>query len=144
MKPTILLTASLLAGMASPLLAQQSAPAPFDTIAVGREATMYLYSGRVDSLWAMVDSGWQKELGSPDWFVQRSMEIQMRGGTEDSVVSERVRMRNGQPQYWRTVWFSKFQGKPVVIRWVNTPEGKIGGLGMNPESRNPPTDDEKP
>ena len=143
MKPTIFLAASVLVAAASPAIAQQS-PAPIDTLAVGRQATMYFYSGRVDSLWAMVDSTWQKELGSSNWFVEHALQMQMRAGQEDSLISERIRMRNGQPQYWRTARFSGFAAEPVVIRWVIMPDGKIGGLGMNPESRNPPTDDEKP
>lgn len=143
MRPTILLSASLLLATASPALSQQSTAAPIDTLAVGRQATMYFYAGRVDSLWAMVDSTWQKELGSSDWFIQRALEVQTRVGEEQELVREEIRMRNGEPQYWRTAKFSGYPAEPVVLRWIVTPGGKVSGVGFNPESRNPPTDDEK-
>jgi hypothetical protein len=144
MKPTIFLAASLLMASAAPVLAQQTTAAPVDTMAVGRQATMYFYAGQLDSLWAMVDSTWQQELGSSDWFIQRAFEVQQRVGEEEELVREEIRMRNGEPQYWRTARFSGYAAEPVVLRWVVTPEGKVSGVGFNPESRNPPTDDEKP
>ena len=67
-------------------------------------------------------------------FAQFSAQI----GEETKVVDEKVVMRKGNPQYWRTADFS-MAPEPVMIRWVIV-NGEIWGIGINPASQAPPID----
>jgi hypothetical protein len=144
MRPTILLAAALSAATLAPAAAsgQQASLPTIDAASIGRQATRYFYRGRVDSLWAMVSPSWQKELGSPDWFLHQARELRLAAGEEERLVRDEVQVREGQPQYWRTAKFSTYPAEPVVLRWIIMPDGRIGGLGVNPASRNPATDAE--
>ena len=144
MKPTVLLAAVLTAAAVAPTpaSAQQASLPNVDAVAVGRQATRYFYRGRVDSLWSMISPAWQKELGRPAWFVEHARELRARAGEEKKLVQDEVIVREGQPQYWRTAKFSGYAAEPVVLRWIIMPDGKIGGLGVNPASRNPLSDEE--
>jgi hypothetical protein len=65
--------------------------------------------------------------------------LTMRAGTETAVIEEKFVKRNGATQYWRTAKFTDMS-EPILLRWVITPEGKIGGLGLGPLSQAPPID----
>jgi len=69
-----------------------------------------------------------------EWLDQMSS----RAGEETKVLEEKVVMRNGSPQYWRTAEFS-MMAEPVMLRWVIV-NGEINGVGMNPASQAPPID----
>lgn len=144
MKPTILLAAALAAATLTPTPApaQQASLPAVDAGAIGRQATRYFYRGRTDSLWAMLSPAWQQELGSPDWFLEQARELRTLAGEEELLVRDEVQIREGLPQYWRTAKFSRYPTEPVVLRWIIGPDGRIGGLGVNPASRNPSTDAE--
>ena len=59
-------------------------------------------------------------------------------GEETGLVEEKVVMRKGNPQYWRTANFS-MAPEPIMIRWVIV-NGEIWGIGLNPASQAPPID----
>jgi hypothetical protein len=110
-----------------------------DTLALARQYTVWFYTGQVDSLIAHHPAGAQR-----DTTLRRRLNAQMemltvRAGTETAVIEEKFVKRNGATQYWRTAKFTDM-GEPILLRWVITPDGKIGGLGLGPLSQAPPID----
>ncbi len=134
----VILTAALVVA-ASPLVAQD-APARPDSLALARKYVSWLYDTQVDSLWAHTSADLRENLGSPDWWRQRTDEIVLRAGSETEVIEERFRMRKGRPQYWRTARFTDLD-QPLLIRFVIDDAGLIAGVGFGPASQAPPTDD---
>ena len=63
-----------------------------------------------------------------------------RAGDEVELIEESIRMRNGQPQYWRVAEF-ELAPEPLLLRWVVSDDGKIGGQGLGLASQPPATDD---
>lgn len=61
-------------------------------------------------------------------------------GIQERPISQRYWMRHGNPQFWHTAKFSSMD-EPFVIRLVISPDGKISGIGFNPEHLNPAVDD---
>ncbi len=135
--PVILAVALVL--VAPPLVAQD-APARPDSLALARKYVGWLYDTQVDSLWAHTSADLRENLGSPDWWRQRTDEIVLRAGSETEVIEERFRMRKGRPQYWRTARFTDLD-QPLLIRFVIDDAGLIAGVGFGPASQAPPTDD---
>ncbi len=129
--------AALAMAAATTLPAQDAA---IDTMAVGRLATEYFYAGNVDSLWAMLSPAYQERVGDPEALLDRLDMLIEQAGDEVELIEESIRMRNGQPQYWRVAEF-ELAPEPLLIRWVVTPDGKIGGQGMGLASQPPATDD---
>lgn len=125
--------------------APAAAPAPmvkldYDSLAFARLAHGWFVAGEIDSLWAHTDPGMKEQMKVKEEWVNMSMQLTGRAGTELSVVEERWVKRNNQRQYWRIMNMSDFTDEPVAIRWVFLPGKMIGGLGMNPLSRVPPVD----
>lgn len=148
---------AILALLAAPVAAQTPAPAAapaattprprpakldYDSLAFGRQFTIWFYAAQVDSLWAHTDSAMQASLGTKEGWNQRLSEFLERVGSEISLVEERWMLRNGARQYVRVFNGTEFTQEPVVIRWVLAPGQKVIGAGMNPLSRVPPADSE--
>lgn len=124
---------------AAPLAAQDMA---MDTMAVGRQATVWFLDGQMDSLWAMMTPEFQESTGSIDAMYDRLDQVSVRAGSEIVVIEESIRMRNGQPQYWRVAEFDLIP-EPLLLRWVISPDGKVSGQGLGLASQPPKTDDEQ-
>jgi hypothetical protein len=107
---------------------------------LGAKYVDWILDYRADSLWARFSPDMQETFGSVGDFLDGMAEIHGRIGEQKHVVSRRFWMRNGKPQYWHTATFDKIE-EPVVFRVVVEPDGTISGLGVNPESQNPPVDD---
>lgn len=105
---------------------------------LGRQFTAWLYAGRFDSLFAHMDAESRTELGTPEKMAEEFDEFVAQVGDETKVIEEKVVMRNGNPQYWRTADFS-MAPEPIMIRWVIV-NGEIWGIGLNPASRAPAID----
>lgn len=105
---------------------------------LGRTYTLWLYTARFDSLFAHMSQEARTELKTPDAMAERFDELTAQVGEESKVIEEKVVMRNGNPQYWRTAEFS-MAPEPVIIRWVIV-NGEIWGIGINPASQAPPID----
>lgn len=110
-------------------------------IELGRKFTMWLYFGQFDSLYARMDADSRTELGSPEKMAEEFDSFVSQVGEETSLIEEKVVMRNGNPQYWRTANFS-LASEPIMIRWVIV-NGEIWGIGANPASQAPPIDPEQ-
>jgi hypothetical protein len=118
------------------LHAQQQLPA--DSMELGRKFTEWFYTGQADSLLAYLVVNPERPMTTDD--IERSiLQVASRAGNEVSVIEEKFITRNGARQYWRTAKMSILE-EPFLLRWVITPEGKIGGLGMGPLSQAPPID----
>jgi len=121
-----------------------TAPAPTvhpkvgDEMELGRKYTQWFYTAQFDSLYAHMSEDARKEMGSASAMAEGLDQLTAQAGEETSVVSEKVVMRKGNPQYWRTANFS-MMGEPLIIRWVIV-NGEIWGIGMNPASQAPPID----
>ena len=118
------------------LEAQQRLPA--DSMELARKYTQWFYTGMADSLLAHMDSA-----NRPDMTVARIEQamsnVAARAGNEVSVIEEKFITRNGNRQYWRTAKMDILE-EPFLLRWVMTPKGEIGGVGMGPLSQAPPID----
>jgi hypothetical protein len=143
--------AFLLALVAMPLAVAraQSTPAPAgrpkpaqlpsDSLERARRYTLWLYTNQADSLFRSLDSSSRADAQSPKGVEAWVAGLAAFAGTEDKLVAERWVTRNGRRQYWRTAKFSGY-ADPIMVRWVITDKGEIGGLGMNPASQAPPID----
>jgi hypothetical protein len=109
-----------------------------DEMELGRKYTQWFYTAQFDSLYAHMSEDSRKEMGSASAMAEGLDQLTAQAGEETSVVSEKVVMRKGNPQYWRTANFS-MMGEPLIIRWVIV-NGEIWGIGMNPASQAPPID----
>lgn len=107
-------------------------------IELGRKFTQWFFTAQFDSLFGYFDEEGQQNLGNPAAMQQHLDELVARVGEETAVIEEKVVMRNGKPQYWRTGTYS-LAAEPIMIRWVIV-NGKILGIGLNPASQAPPID----
>lgn len=149
---------AILALLAAPVAAQTpGAPAPaaapttppprpakldYDSVAFGRQVTLWFYSSQLDSLWAHTDTALQRGLENKERYGLMLGDFMERVGSEESLVEERFHLRGGARQYWRIIRGTEFTQEPVAIRWVLMPGKMIGGVGLNPLSRVPPVDPE--
>jgi len=121
-----------------------AAPAPAvhpkvgNEIELGRKYTEWLYTSRFDSLFAHMSEEVRSDMGSPEAMDEQFAQFAAQIGEETKVLDEKVVMRKGNPQYWRTADFS-MAPEPVMIRWVIV-NGEIWGIGINPASQAPPID----
>ena len=153
---SVVLTAALLAAPPT-LFAQTTAsssatatattaptPAPVvhprvgNEIDLGRKYTEWLYTGRFDSLFTHMSEDARKDMESASAMASQFDQFTAQVGDETKVLEEKVVMRKGNPQYWRTAEFS-MSPEPVMIRWVIV-NGEIWGIGINPASQAPPID----
>jgi len=102
-----------------------------------RKFTKWFYSNQLDSLVAQVDSA--NKVQARSQLVQNLMQLAEKAGEEVSVIEEKFITRNGQRQYWRPAKFSTMD-EPILIRWVMTPKGEYGGMGLSPLRNAPPID----
>lgn len=123
------------------LLQASPSPAPQkpDSLALARQYTVWFYTGQLDSLIAHHPVSAQRDTTLRRRLNAQMEMLTMRAGTETAVIEEKFVKRNGATQYWRTAKFTDM-GEPILLRWVITPDGKIGGLGLGPLSQAPPID----
>jgi len=105
---------------------------------LGRKYTQWLYTGQFDSLFTHMSEDARKEMESATAMAAQFDQFTAQVGDETKVLEEKVVMRKGNPQYWRTAEFS-MAPEPVMIRWVIV-NGEIWGIGINPASQAPPID----
>jgi len=126
---------------ATPAPAKVVHPKVGNEIELGRQFTMWLYFGQFDSLYTRLDAESRTELGSPEKMAEEFDSFVAQVGEETELIEEKVVMRNGNPQYWRTANFSQ-ASEPIMLRWVIV-NGEIRGIGANPASQAPPIDPEQ-
>lgn len=135
--------------VSSPLIAQDTAPAPpapFTAeaearyLALGKQATRFFFEGKADSLLAMADSVTGERLGGVAGIRGMMDQIGERAGVPLTVLAEKMTRRNGLAQFWYEAEFSNFTAEPVVLRWLFDEAGMLVGAGVNPKSRTPPVD----
>jgi hypothetical protein len=107
-------------------------------IELGRKFTQWFYTAQFDSLWAHMGEDTRKELGQASAMGEWLDQMSSRAGEETKVLEEKVVMRKGSPQYWRTAEFT-MMAEPLMLRWVIV-NGEINGVGMNPANQAPPID----
>ena len=107
-------------------------------IELGRKFTEWLYVGQFDSLFNHMSADAKAEMKTPDEMAGEFDTFTAQMGEETGVVEEKVVMRRGNPQYWRTANFS-MAPEPIMIRWVIV-DGEIWGIGINRASQAPPID----
>ena len=132
---TLFLSSALFLATTS-LQAQQQLPA--DSMELGRKYTTWFYTGMADSLLAHMASENRANM-TVERIQQAMLTVATRAGNEVSVVEEKFITRNGARQYWRTAKMDIME-EPFLFRWVITPQGEIGGVGMGPLSEAPPID----
>jgi hypothetical protein len=136
--PAASATTSATASAAAPSPAPVVHPKVGNEIELGRQYTQWLYAARFDSLFAHMSEPARTDLGSASAMADQWDQFVAQVGDETSVVEEKVVMRKGNPQYWRTANFS-MAPEPIMIRWVIV-SGEIWGIGINPASQAPPID----
>ncbi len=133
----VLATAAML--LAAPVEAQFM---PKDAaLKAGRQYSEWFFTSQVDSLWAHMSDDMKEGLGNPATIAEHLARLVSRAGTEVDVMEEKMVMRNGKPQYWRTSTYT-MASEPIQLRWVIVENGAIAGVGMNPLSQAPPVDPE--
>ena len=148
---TSVTAAVLLAALALPGVAQDGgddsdatnadAPhLPADSMELGETYMEYVLDYDASSLWDALTDDARERLGSVGDLRDQMGQIFRQIGSQERVIDQRYWMREGKPQYWHTAEFSEFP-EPMVFRFVIEPDGKISGLGLNPQSQNPPVDD---
>ncbi len=134
---TLALLALLLAPAAAH--AQDAAPhLPPDSMEIGRKYIEWWFGAEVDSLRAAMTDD-MRERWTEELTLERMDLVAENAGFPTEILEEKYVMRNGMPQYWQTMEVDVFD-EPFMIRFVITPEGKIGGIGINPASAAPETD----
>ena len=126
------------AAAAAPAAPPSVHPRVGNEIELGRKYTEWLYTGRFDSLFVHMSEDARKEMENPSAMSAQWDQFAAQVGEETKVLEEKVWMRKGNPQYWRTAEFSTAP-EPVMIRWVIV-NGEIWGIGINPASQAPPID----
>jgi phosphate-selective porin len=140
----VALVAQTTASSSTAATAAAAAPAPVvhprvgNEIELGRKYTEWLYTGRFDSLFTHMSEDARKNMESASAMASQFDQFTAQVGDEMKVLEEKVVMRKGNPQYWRTAEFS-MSPEPVMIRWVIV-NGEIWGIGINPASQAPPID----
>ena len=120
--------------------AQDEAPhLPPDSMELGRQYIEWWFGAEVDSLRAVMTEEMQGRW-SEDLTLERMDMVAEQIGFPTDVVEEKYMMRNGEPQFWYTAEFDNAP-EPFMVRFVITPEGKISGIGLNPASMAPETDE---
>ncbi len=155
--------ALLILSMAAPVAAQaQESEAsgphlPADSMEIGARYMEMILNYDAEDLHGNFTEELKENFGTPDVIMDRMMGLFDQIGSQEEVVSQRYWMRNGKPQFWEVVsqrywmrngkpqfWhtaiFSEMD-EPFVFRFVIEPDGKISGIGINPESNNPEVDD---
>ena len=127
-------TAAAAAAPAAPVVH----PKVGNEIELGRKFTAWLYVGQFDSLFTHMSQESKEQMKSPDEMAGEFDQFTAQVGEETGLVEEKVVMRKGNPQYWRTANFS-MAPEPIMIRWVIV-NGEIWGIGLNPASQAPPID----
>lgn len=112
---------------------------PADSLAIARRYFTWLQTSRFDSLVANMPAEGRPGLADVE---NQWASFTARAGSEVELVAERWVRRSGRRQYWRVARYSDFTQENIVVRLVIMPDGSLGGLGMNPESRTPPIDPE--
>ena len=134
----------MILGMAMPVAAQESEASgphlPADSMEIGAGYMEMILNYDAEDLHENFTDARKENFGSPDVIMDRIMGLFDQLGDQEEVVSQRYWMRNGKPQFWHTAIFSEFD-EPFVFRLVIEPDGRISGLGINPESQNPQVDD---
>jgi hypothetical protein len=138
--------ALVILGMAVPVAAQaQESEAsgphlPADSMEIGARYMEMILNYDAEDLHGNFTEELKENFGTPDVIMDRMMGLFDQLGSQEEVVSQRYWMRNGKPQFWHTAIFSEMD-EPFVFRFVIEPDGKISGIGINPESQNPEVDD---
>ena len=130
---------------ATPAMAQDEDAAPLvdmpaDSMEIGDQYVSWFLDYDAESLREKFDDGMKERMGSVGDMIDRMGQFFDQVGVQENVVSQRYWMREGQRQFWHTAKFSGMD-ENVVIRFVIQPDGMITGIGINPESQNPPVDD---
>lgn len=113
---------------------------PADSMELGETYMDYVLDYDASAMWEVLTEDARQRLGSVGELRDQMGQIFRRIGSQERVLDQRYWMRDGKPQYWHTAEFSEM-GEPMVFRFVIEPDGKISGLGLNPQSQNPPVDD---
>lgn len=140
----------MILGMAAPVAAQDrheeeeadnSAPhLPADSMELGAGYMDMILNYDAEDLRDHFTEELKESFGTADEIMDRMMGLFDQIGSQEEVVSQRYWMRHGKPQFWHTAIFSNMD-EPFVFRLVIEPDGKISGMGINPESQNPEVDD---
>ena len=141
----------LVLGMAVPVSAQDQAVEavetessgphlPADSMELGARYMDMILNYDAEDLHGNFTDGMKESFGSADVILDRMMGLFEQIGSQQEVISQRYWMRHGKPQFWHTATFSNMD-EPFVFRLVIEPDGKISGMGINPESQNPEVDD---
>ena len=139
--PTPAVTATPTAAPSAPAAPAAPIKPSGNEIEWGRKFTQWLFGAQFDSLYAHASPEAQESLGKPEEMQGHLDELAARIGEETEVLEEKVVMRNGKPQYWRTSRYS-LASEPFMLRWVIV-QGQLQGIGMNPASMAPPIDAEQ-
>ncbi|MEN8143540.1 MAG: hypothetical protein ABFS14_01195 [Gemmatimonadota bacterium] len=111
---------------------------PADSMEIGAKYSQWFSDGEADSLWAHFTPDFQERRSVDD--IRGIMDqVLAMAGIEAEVIEQKYIMRGGMPQFWHTAIFTEFD-EALLLRWVITPDGKIGGLGLNPLSAAPEVD----
>jgi len=108
----------------------QAPAASKDSLAFARRVSEWFFTAQKDSLWAHSSLDVQKEMQTPDAYVEALNELSARAGSEDKVIEEKFVRRKGNTQYWRTSKYS-IEGEPLMIRFAFSSDFQIIGVGMN-------------
>jgi len=124
-----------------PAEADASAPhLPADSMELGAKYIDMIVNYDAGDFYENLTAEAQENLGTVGDIMDRMASMFEQIGEQDEVISQRYWMRNEKPQYWHTAKFTMMD-EPIVFRLVIEPDGKISGIGINPESQNPPVDD---
>ncbi|MDH3732470.1 MAG: hypothetical protein OEU54_03010 [Gemmatimonadota bacterium] len=122
-------------------IAAHAQDAPVDSLALARQYTSWLYAGEADSLVASSTESAREGFSTHSRWTQYAEQISRMAGEEVAVLEESWKLRNGDCQYYRLAAFSDMEDF-MVVRWIITKEGRIGGVGVGPAEQTPPFDRE--
>ena len=120
--------------------AEPLADMPADSMAIGDQYAEWFLDYDAESLREKFSDDLKERLGSVGDMIDQMGQFFDQIGVQETVVSQRYWIRQGERQFWHTAKFSG-AAENIVIRFVIQPDGTITGIGINPESQNPPVDD---
>lgn len=139
--------AAVTASAQTPTPPPTAAPAPFTAeqearlLKLGHTYTMWMITGKADSLATAFDAKAFESIGGLEGVKQRVQEAVDHLGLETTVIVEKMNRRRGQPQFWHEGKFTGLADDNLVIRWIlDIDTGKITGAGMGPKATTPAPD----
>jgi hypothetical protein len=110
-------------------------------LALGHRLTDWFLAGKMDSIVARMPADIKEKSGGAPALERARAQLTGRAGAEAKVVEEKMTLRKGLAQYWRSAMYTRFPQEPIVLRWLFDEQSQVVGIGLAPLSETPAPDE---